>query len=211
MGVHPAFDVFDRINPDVFVCHASTIEQSILKNIKERPHLRVLVINDSQENVDKLEKEIGNSFVKLEGGKFCYLDECAGATKSKRLKAETFCFEGSIIPDIHRMDLEGAKVFSSVGIINTLSFCGMLPSTERFNGYKSCRYALVPEEEFYNAVVCGAIPIGGNRDATSTKSKSEILKKHTNYDFSIEIMNVLNRPKESEELGRIKSEIVAKI
>lgn len=209
-GVHPAFDAFDRSNPDAFVCHASVLDKAIIKNLKERPHVRIIIVDDSKENIDVLANEIGQIFDILPDLPYCELDQCLNATEDSSLKTSVFCPEGATFEDLSKWKFEKAKIFSAVGSINHLSFCGVLPPAKRFDGYKSCEYALVKENEWGNAIVCGAIPIHDSSLSPSTElTKDEVLGGLTNYEFSSNVLRILGKQKEADQLIAIKNWIGA--
>lgn len=209
-GVHPAFDAFDRTNPDAFICRASSIDKTVVKNIKERPHVQLVIVDDSKEGIDTLQNEIGDVFNIIIDLPYCELDQCVAAQEDQSLKTDVFCPEGVEFSSLPNWKFEKAKVFSSVGIINNLSFCGVLPPAKRFDGYKSCEYALVKENEWGNAIVCGAIPIHDSSLSPSTElTKDEVLGGLTNYEFSSNVLRILGKQKEADQLIAMKNWIGA--
>ena len=61
-----AFDIFDRVNPDIMIVKSSSLTNPVMKNILERPQLKIAVINDDQEKIDQLKNAIGNVFIEKE-------------------------------------------------------------------------------------------------------------------------------------------------
>lgn len=210
-GVHPAFDVFDRTNPDSFVCHASVLDKAVIKNLKERPHVRIIVVDDSKEKIDILKNEIGEIFDVVLNLPYCELDHCINAKEDNSLKTNVFCPEGAMFEDLPKWKFDEAKIFSVFGLINHLSFCGVLPPAKRFDGYKSCEYALVKENEWGNAVMCGATPVHDSSLSSSTElTKDEVLGGLTNYEFSSNVLRILGKQKEADQLIAMKNRIGAK-
>lgn len=210
-GVHPAFDVFDRTDPDAFVCHASIVDKTVIKNLKERPLVKIVVVHDSKIGVKMLRDEIGDVFDVVLDVPICELDSCIQASSDQSLETEVFCPEGTIFaPTISHWNFSKAKIFSTIGFVDHLSFCGVLPPAKRFDGYKSCRYALVEDKESPNAVMCGAIPIYNDSLAPSTSlTKDGVLEGLTNYDFSSNVMRILGKQKEADQLIAMKNWIGA--
>lgn len=209
-GTHPTFDVFDRTNPDVFICHASSIDSVVIKNLKERPHVRLIIVDDSKEKIDALQNEIGDIFDVVLDLPYCELDQCVNAKTDNSLKTNVFCPEGTVFEDSSKLKFGEAKIFSAVALIDNLSFCGVLPPAKRFDGYKSCEYALVKENEWGNAVVCGAIPVHDSSLSPSTElTKDEVLNGLTNYEFSYNVLKILGKQKEANQLIVMKNWIGA--
>lgn len=208
-GTHSIFDVFDNVKPDVFVHRASAIDRATIKNIKENPSLRLVIINDSQSHVDLLSDQIGDCFVQFPDEEVCSLDECLSATKIHALETGVFCPESfhfsNLLPN---WKFEKAKIFSLYSNVNHLFFCGGLAWENRFSGYKSCQYAITEKSEFFNVIMCGAVPIQDDSLAPATNvSKQEIFDKHTNYDFVSRILSSLQMEKESQKVLSIKNKI----
>lgn len=191
-GVHPAYDAFDLSNPDVFVCKASAIDSAMVKNITERPHLKVVIVDDSAEDCDKLKSTLGDCFVKMPNLNYCDLDGCLKAEKSPQLKTEVVCVEASLFPESPNWNFKSAKIFSSVSSINHKFFCGVLPPEMKFTAYASAKYSIVPESEFYNVLMCGSIPVKDDRlEPQSSLTKEEILKSFTNVRFCEQLLTSL--------------------
>lgn len=202
-GIHPAFDAFDKSDPDIFICFASSLSSSVIKNIKERPQTKTVVINDSEKH-QELRKEIGNYFYQIKNQNYCQVDLCSLAEQMTILKSETFCPFGEMFP-VEKMSFRSAKIFSSAKAINHKFFCGSLPPEFRFNGYASCKYSLVPESEWYNAIVCGSIPILDDSLTPAVElSKDEILQKHTNYNFCEDLLELMGMTQEKNILSAIE-------
>lgn len=209
-GVHPAFDVFDRTSPDAFVCRSSLIDGAIIKNLKERPHIRIVLVNDSKAGIDTLNNELGDIYEVFDDSPYCELDACYGAKRDSLLETEVFCPEGSAFPSLPNWKFNKAKIFSSVAIIDHLQFCGVLPPERRFDGYKSCKYALVDESESINATMCGAIPVSDpSLTPWNVFTKEQVLEGLTNYDFSAKVLRQLGKEKEADQLIAMKNWIGA--
>jgi len=132
-GIHPTFDAFDRTNPDAFICKGSVLDRTIIKNLKERPHLRIIIVDDSKDGTKMLSSEIGDVFEVISDLPICDLDACVNASSDESLKTEVFCSEGVEFSDLPNWSFEKAKIFSSIGFVDHLSFCGILPDISLVN------------------------------------------------------------------------------
>jgi hypothetical protein len=200
----PVFDIFDRVNPDVLIIQSSGITSAITKNILERPHLKVVIINNNDEKLKKLENEIGNGLFVITNYPFCNIIGCKNAIEINELKSDVVCLEGADIKNINDIEFPisvNFKIFSNKKLIHHNNFCGALNENLRLNALKSSKHCIVNLEDMLDAIMLDCIPITDNSFLSPISvSKEEIKNQFTNFHIISKILQMLGYKKEAESV-----------
>lgn len=203
-GRMSTFDVFDRINPDLIIIKSSSLSSSVIKNILERPHLKIAVINDDQEKINELRSVAGNIFIEKEDSPFCNIMTYSGAKFDSLLKSDVLCLEGADIEDLNRFEFPRSvnyKIFSSKKFIHHNNFCGVLGERYKPSAIKSSKYCIVNKKMELNAIYAGSVPIAdSNFISANDISVEEIKESKTNFHYLSNIFYELGLEKESKVL-----------
>lgn len=203
-GRMSTFDIFDRINPDLMIIKASSLNNSVIKNVLERPHLKIAVINDNQEKINELKSAVGNIFIKKEDKPFCNIITYSTAKFDPLLKTDVLCLEGADIENLNNFKFPQSvnyKIFSSKKFIHHNNFCGVLGENYKPSAIKSSNYCIVNKKMELNAIYAGSVPIAdSNFISASDISVEEIKESKTNFHYLSDIFNELGLEKESKIL-----------
>ena len=206
-GVHSEYDAFDKSQPDLFVCKASILNNAAIKNILERPQLKILIVNDCDDNVSWLKSQIGDNFLAISDEAYCSLDNCLNARPVQEFRTTVICPEGAIFQDIQNWNFTEAKIFSSLRVINHKFFCGFISPEMKYSTFASSEYALVSSDDKYNVAACGSKPTFNEKFNLYTDlSREEIINNHTNYDFCKLFLLELSYREEANYIEKIKNE-----
>lgn len=197
-----AFDIFDRVNPDIMIVKSSSLTNPVMKNILERPQLKIAVINDDQEKVDQLKNAIGNIFIEKEDIAFCNIITYGNAKFDPLLKTDVLCLEGADIKNLHEFKFAQSinyKIFSSKQFIHHNNFCGVLAENYKPSAIVSSNYCIVDKKMELNAIYAGSVPIvNSNFINANDTSVEEIKESKTNFHYLSTIFNELGLENESK-------------
>ena len=206
-----AFDIFDKTNPDILIIEAKDVSPSIIKNILERPHLRVVVINNDASKVDELKDKIGNSFTLMNPGRpFYNVIACKNASIVSELKSDIVCVEGADIENIEDWQFPisfNFKIFSSKKLIHHNNFCGIINEGLKLSAIKSSKYCIVSKESIFDAIGLGSIPIANSEFEPVTSITKEDVENNTNFHVMSSIFKKLGMDKESKSMLQILEDI----
>lgn len=194
------FDIFHRSSPDILLIKSSSINNAITKNIIERPWMRIGIINDDQDKLNKLKETIGDCFTELEDTPFCNIVTYSKVPFEDLLKSEVVCLEGTET-DLSKFNFDDGmsfKIFSSKRMVDHNNFCGILLNNFKAIAIKSSKYCIVNENDYLNAIYCGSTPIlDSSLTPAIETTRDEILSGMTNFHRFSEILKKLSLNKES--------------
>lgn len=195
------FDIFDRTSPDILMIKASTINRAIIKNIIEKPWIRVAVINDDEKALNELVELVGNCFTEIEDLPFCNIVTYSRVNFDETLKSEVLCLEGDET-DLSKFDFDQGmsfKIFSSKKLVDHNNFCGILLNNFKAAAIKSSKRCIVSEKDYLNAIYCGSTPITDSSLVAATSvTRDEIVSGMTNFHRFSEALKKLSLNKESD-------------
>jgi hypothetical protein len=173
-----AYDGFDHSNPDLLLIKSSSLTSTIIKNVKERPSLRVVVLNDgNEEGLEDLRKEVGDSFTQMIDLPVFSKELCDAAIKRSEFQCDVCCPEVSDVEDLDLWKFSSAmvvKFFSSKTFWNDSRFCGFLHPVERFSLFKSADSCVVGKDDVLNALYCGCKVLNEDVDEEILKNRSNL-------------------------------------
>lgn len=217
------FDTFDKINPDIYFADVDLVTEAVLKNIEERPALRVVFFEGENESPNKL--KIENKFGNLYDFKIkTFMADLVDYGNSKFVK-DYECNLVSInetLPDfIYDVDFPECvkfRVFSDT-FVGFGRYCGSAPVGIRKNIYKSSALSIASKDNYYNSIICDCCPIAPSCvqelfDAMETdyseklKSlKEEVYENNNNFSSLASILNELGYTKEASKVAEKSKEL----
>lgn len=196
------FDTFDRVNPDVMIIKSSSITKSVIKNILERPHLKIAIVGDNNsKEVNELKNEIGDSFLELNDTYFCNIVGYQYAQFINFLASDVVCLEGADVNNLNSFIFPQSvnyKIFSSKKFIHHNNFCGTLVENYKPSALKSSRYCIVNKKDELNAIYAGSIPILDSLFTPANETSiDEIKNSKTNFHALADIFKKWDMEKEA--------------
>ena len=220
------FDTFDMVNPDLYIANANQINETVLKNIEERPALRLCVVekNGSTDTENplytKLQQRLGNSYSWIIDNGCADIVSFGKAKFNPRYKSDIVYIEDSVLPDIEKVIVPDEYIFRifSASLINHINYCGFLEHNDRKNAYKSSRFSICSPDSIYNAIICDSYPISVDSDIVELMSidrtnelkelKEKVLSSLTNFHVLIDILNSLGLDSESKIVANKMKELL---
>lgn len=165
------FDTFDRVNPSVYIADADWLNETVLKNIAERPAMRVVVIQKNQADdphpaYQKMQDRFGDSYLWIVNDGHADLLEYYRPEFSSVLKSNIVSIEDIPVSGIENLVLpESVKVkIFSVNLVNSNYFCGYILPEIRKNAYKSAKLSISTGNNIYNSILCDCLPVQIDND-----------------------------------------------
>jgi len=223
---YTAFDIFDIFNPTVFIGNTANITSSLIKVLKQNPHIRVgfFDFGKRSENFEKLVQEtISPEFI------FTNDNELSNRFKTVPIKpvADPFLYyKGKFVDqykchlavvenivNVQLPDLEGVRfmIFSN-NVINHINYCGAIPEIERKDVYASAYISLCSPDNMLNCILAGGNPIPIDYDLSSIENYKNVLdlqaviENHTLFNATKEILELLGSEKEIEIIDSKRKE-----
>ena len=173
------FDTFDKINPEIYFCDLKMLKKSTISNIKERPYLKVLFIDEENDtkNQEIVKSEFGNVY------KIIKDIGCADAISCKSaVKKYSDCDIISIDQAINYKNLNlplkyKVRIFSK-NIVPSNYYCGVMNEKNIFSAYKSSKLTFDSGSQMMNIILCGSYPINNlDKEYLLSKLESDINKE----------------------------------
>jgi hypothetical protein len=206
------FDTFDKINPDIYIADSNYVTEAVLKNIEERPALKVVFIEDQINNSrKKIEDRFGNIYSFKQRISIADLIDYSKPEKINKYEAALVAIDETVPENILNMKFPKCFIFRifSGSIINDSRYCGALIPNRKKNIYKSSSLSIATGDNFYNSALCDCLPIfpetvedvlsalQSNNSKILKSIKEEAYSKHNNFDSLSEILNELGYDKEA--------------
>jgi hypothetical protein len=161
------FDTFDKVKPDIYIADADLISNAVLKNIEERPDLKVCFVQKLQgEIVDHPNEKIissrfGNIFPWLYDNGVADILTYKNAEFKTRYKADIVSFGDRLLNQLININLPKNVVFRIFAeqVINNKYFCGFIRPENKKHVYASARLNICTFDEIYNSMLCGCYPV----------------------------------------------------
>jgi hypothetical protein len=188
------FDTFDSINPDVYIADCNSITDTVIKNIGERPALKLCIVekgNDPQKslhpNYQKLVNAIGNSFLWFHDTGRADLVSFKDAVFNPLYKADIVSIQDELIPCVNNLVLPDGIIFRifSNDKIDHNNYCGLVIPEIKKHIYKSSKLSISTGDNFYNSALCDCLPL----ECSSQENILELL----NSDNSKQLKFIKNR------------------
>lgn len=203
-SVLSAFDTFDATDPELFVVHESSITNSVMKCVAEKPALKIVIVGEG-ENKEKFKNRLGNVFNEL------YIDAytpdpllyCGGVYQEK-YASDLICIENMQYPEFDK-NIK-FRIFSDVPV-DHLCYSGSLVEAEVKHVYKSAKYVLT-EKNSENAFLSESFPVNtfsktmlNSRDDSFIKeNKARILEGENLFTIASKIISDFGYEKESKRI-----------
>lgn len=207
------FDIFDSFNPDVYIADANLLNNTVYKNIEERPAMRVCVLGSKdhpkhQEFKDRFgdlylwqEKEVYGDVFDYMNSEFVpqYSNDIISISDDKVVDG----IEKLVFPKSVRF-----KIFSPT-VVNSIYYSGFVPGAMKKHFYKSAKITITEPENVYNVALAGGYPLVVfnaeyllqeleiNHSKQIAISKQDILNSGTNFDAVSKILKSLGLDRES--------------
>lgn len=206
------FDTFDMVNPDLYIADSNLLNNTVFKNIEERPALKVCVIQKGQ-----VESPIKEEFTNRFGDVYPWIVDLGYAdlfdfAKSQyvpKYKSDIVSIEDDITAILESINLPFSinfKIFSSKKI-NSNNYCGYISQQNKKYAYASSKCSIAVEDNIYNSILCNCFPImfGSsildqiNTDYTNQlkELKEEVIQSKTYFNALSSVLDIFGLSKES--------------
>lgn len=219
------FDTFDKVNPDVYIADADLLNESVFKNIEERPAMRVCIVQktgfDKQHsNFEKLVNRFGDIYPWIHEFGHADIIEYNNSKYIQKYKADVISIEDIPIPGIENVQFPKDVIFRifSGNYIQSNYFCGFVPPSERKHMYASSKVSLSSGNNYYNSALCGCYPLNANDNIldvldSDNSSKlqdirNKILETSNNFSSIAFILENLNMDVEAEKIKNKLKELL---
>lgn len=223
----PTFDTFNKTNPDIYIADINMLTDAVIKNIEERPALKVIFIEKdgaSEDNKSKVNEKFGNYYKFKQVDPFADLIQYSKSTYKKELKSDIVCIDQDLPEDFLLVRFPKNLKFRifSPNIINSPYYCGFLNDDLKKDIYKSSKISFAGGDAYCNSIVAGCYPIAPKevadifnaieKDETTKeeeleKMREEIYSKYNNFSILSEILNNLEYEKEAKVVLDKKEEL----
>jgi hypothetical protein len=212
-----SYDVFDRTKPDVYIGDISKLSRQVLRILEERPDLKAVFIEPQQsENIENyklaLTDTFGDLYPVIKDKPKADLVHYRGAQKVKELYADLVSLDSNPKEAILNINLPDHYIFRifSQDIIRHNNYCGFIQEYNKKNIYKSSKFSISYDDNYYNSALCDCYPINPsctedvlkiintNTNKDLQLIKEEIISKFNNFIALSEILNILNLDKEAK-------------
>lgn len=179
------FDTFDRINPDIYLANLESVSEAVLKNLEERPGLKVAFFSDNKDhpNKQKVISRFGSIYSFYEKFFMADLIEYSNAQKVKEYQCEIISIDQNLPEWILSLDFPKCVKFRifNMGVVKSNNYCGYATPSIRKNLYASSLISISSGDEYCNSAICGCYPIAPSTyeeilEALETDRKEELEK-----------------------------------
>lgn len=198
----PVYDAFDISNPDIYIGDLNNLTSSVVKNIEERPALRIFMVgSDKTDLFKKLEQSIGPF-------PYCNYVDYANVIKygkvdyNPNFKTDIVAIEESPIENIEKtyfpIDIT-YRIFSNCRFVNHNNYCGLLVDNLIGPTLKSSKCSIVNERNVLNSILCDCFPViepekaiealNTDNSAAIKEVKEQILNSRTNFHAVADIFS----------------------
>lgn len=212
-----AFDTFDKINPDVYIADADLLDESVFKNLDERPSLKVCVVQKSgfdkpHPSLDILVKRFGDVYPWIQEVGHADIFEYYKSVYEPKYKSDIVSINDTPISGIENLELPKDVIFRifSPNYVPSKYYCGFVPSSIRKNIYASSKISLSNGNNYYNSALCGCYPLNNEDnifDALDSDHSSElkniqesIFNSANNFHSIAFILESLDMPSEANKI-----------
>lgn len=157
------FDTFDRTNPDIYLADLGSVSESTLKNIEERPQLKVAFFSNDSDHPNKA--KVLNRFGDLYNfHNYFYMADLIDFQKPEKVKeyeCEIVSLDQTLPEDILSLNLPQCIRFRifNFQVVNSSRYCGHVIPTIKKNIYKSSMISISGGNEYCNSAICDCYPI----------------------------------------------------
>lgn len=206
----PVYDAFDISNPDIYIGDINELTPSVIKNIEERPALRVCMVGpDTNPLYSQLKNTIGPVPV-IENNGYADILKYGKASYSDDFESDIIAIEDYPINNIEKiyfpMNIR-YRIFSSCRIVNHNNYCGLLIDNLKSVALKSSKCSIVNPNNVLNSIISDCFPVTNPENAITEvftdhsnylkEQKEIILNSRTNFHLLASIFNQLGLDKES--------------
>jgi len=212
--IKSTFETFDQINPDVYVADADLLNNTVFKNIEERPALKVCVVqkshNENHPNKKLFEERFGNIYPWIYDNGYADIFDYNNSavhdrpSLTRQYETDLICIEDGLQSVLENINLGFSikfRIFSS-NLIKSNNYCGVLPPLIKKNMYASSKCSIAVGDNYWNSILCGCYPINLNEDILdqvnrdNTKElqskREELIEKCTSFHAIANVFEVLN-------------------
>ena len=216
-SIMSTFDTFDKVNPDVYIADADLLDESVLKNIEERPHLKVCIVQKDKfdqphPNFSLLTSRLGDIYPWVNESGHAEILEYINFSNVAKYKADVVSIEDVPIQGIENIQLPQDVIFRifSSNYVQSPYFCGFLPNPEKKHVYASSKVSLSSGNNYYNSAFCNCYPLNNNdnildaidsdNSAKLKEIKDSILESNNNFYSVSYILELLNMTSEANKI-----------
>lgn len=206
------FDCFDRFDPEYLILSSQSINKAYIKNISERPHLKVVIINNEPSNLEEVKAVLGNSFLEISDEEYYNPIKFKNVEYSPKFSTDLVCINAEEILDIEKYYPSKYiiyRIFSNKKIINHNNYCGILKTELEPVTIKSSKMSIVTKKNRLNSIYAGSVPILNPSDVELYLEKDlsetlESMKRDLFGKSNFELLaNIFSNIQENETANRI--------
>ena len=167
------FDTFDKVEPELYICDPASISPAVIKNMQERPSLKVVFVQrQSNEKIAQVKTQIESLFGKnvypwIEDSARADLVSFGSPEARKDYAADIVSFDSDINSTVANFKFSSKLIcrFFSYERIKSNYYCGFAQDHIRKNIYKSSKVSISYGDNFYNSAICDCFPVSANEES----------------------------------------------
>jgi hypothetical protein len=219
------FDTFDFVQPDLYIASADKLNDTIYKNLDERPGLRVCVLDGSESDLihpkfNDFKNRYGSAHPWIKQSAVGDLVTYAKSEYISKYKSDIVSIEEIPIPGIENLYVPEEYIFRifSESLVNHPNYCGFILQNLKKNFYKSSRFSVSGGSNYFNSILCDCYPIRidefdvnileADQSRKLKELKEETINNYTNFQVLINILGFMGFDKESNLLKNRMGELL---
>lgn len=200
------FDIFNKINPDVYIADLSMLTNAVLKNIDQRPHLKCIFVRGegTEEKEGKVKNQFGNLFEFIDVPIFGDIFSYSKSEFIARYKSDIISIDIEDVIEDSVVSNKIYRIFHNYKIVQHPNYCGGIDPRIKKHIIKSSVACLSNQQEVYNIAIAGSLPVSidgfdtSDRDNKIKDIVDKVFSGESSFHRVAEILNKLGLEKESK-------------
>lgn len=200
------FDIFNKVNPDVYIADLSMLTNAVLKNIDQRPHLKCIFVRGegTEEKEGKVKNQFGNLFEFIDVPIFGDIFSYSKSEFIARYKSDIISIDIEDVIEDSVVSNKIYRIFHNYKIIQHPNYCGGIDPRIKKHIIKSSVACLSNQQDVYNIAIAGSLPVSiydfdtSDRDNKIKDIVDKVFSGESSFHRVAEILNKLGLEKESK-------------
>ena len=200
------FDIFNKINPDVYIADLSMLTNAVLKNIDQRPHLKCIFVRGegTEEKEGKVKNQFGNLFEFIDVPIFGDIFSYSKSEFIARYKSDIISIDIEDVIEDSVVSNKIYRIFHNYKIVQHPNYCGGIDPRIKKHIIKSSVACLSNQQDVYNIAIAGSLPVSidgfdtSDRDNKIKDIVDKVFSGESSFHRVAEILNKLGLEKESK-------------
>jgi len=222
--IKSTFETFDQVNPDIYIADADLLNNTVFKNLEERPALKVCVVQKSHSenhpNKKVFEERFGNVYSWIYDNGYADVFDYNHSRFVPEYKSDLVCIEDGLQNALENINLDFSikfRIFSH-NLIKSNNYCGVIAPDIKKNMYASSKCSIAVGDNYWNSILCGCYPININENildqVNSDNSKDlknkreELVDKYTSFHAIANVLETLNLTKDAAIIRNKVKELI---